>query len=142
MFNNKKSSQTIIETSSNNKADTTIIGSSSSFDGKLVSTGIVRIDGILSGELDVDGNIIVGENGYIKGNIRSNKVIIAGKVEGNVYSSGSLELTSSGKVYGDIEVRNVTIEDGAVFEGKCTMIQSTSSQGSNKAVNDVSPITE
>lgn len=142
MFNNKKSSQTIIETSSSTKADTTIIGSSSSFDGKLISTGIVRVDGILSGELEVDGNIIVGENGYIKGNIKSDKVVIAGKVEGNVYSSGSLELTSSGKLYGDIEVRNVTIEDGAVFEGKCTMIQSASSKGSNTPSDDVSPITE
>lgn len=129
--NNKKSSQTVVESSPGNKADTTIIGSSSNFEGTLKSTGIVRVDGIFSGELNVDGNVIIGENGYIKGNINSNKVTIAGEVQGDVYCSGYLELTSSGRLRGDIEVKNVSIEDGAVFEGKCTMIQPSSSQSNN-----------
>lgn len=123
MFNSKKGPQSMIENTPINKADTTIIGSSSKFDGTLNTSGVVRVDGYFSGELIVEGSLIVGDNGFIKGNIKSDKVTIAGKVEGNIHCSGCLEITSSGKLYGDIEVKNITIEDGAVFEGKCIMVQ-------------------
>jgi cytoskeletal protein CcmA (bactofilin family) len=125
MFGNKKGSQTVIESSSSFKADTTIIGTSSNFNGTLNSAGVIRIDGVFGGELNIDGNVIVGENGKINGNVRASKVTIAGTVEGNVYCSGTLELTSSGKLYGDIEVKTINIEDGAIFEGKCTMVHSS-----------------
>jgi cytoskeletal protein CcmA (bactofilin family) len=123
MFNSKKGPQSIIENTPVNKSDTTIIGSGSKFDGTLNTSGVVRVDGYFGGELIIAGSLIVGENGYIKGNIKSDKVTIAGKVEGNINCTGCLELTSSGKLYGDIEVKNVSIEDGAVFEGKCIMAQ-------------------
>lgn len=126
MFNNKKGPQASYDAMPPGKADTTIIGSGSKFDGTLNTNGIVRVDGIFSGELHVEGNIIIGENGYIKGNIKSDKVTIAGKVEGNIWCSGCVELTASGRLYGDIEVKNIIIEDGAVFEGKCIMSQQSS----------------
>jgi hypothetical protein len=84
MFNNKKGPQASYDAMPPGKADTTIIGSGSKFDGTLNTNGIVRVDGIFSGELHVEGNIIIGENGYIKGNIKSDKITIAGKVEGNI----------------------------------------------------------
>lgn len=125
MFNNKKGSQSIPESIQSGKADTTIIGSSSLFEGKLKSIGIIRVDGSFSGELSVEGSVIVGDGGLIKGNVKADKITIAGKVEGNIYCSGTLELTPNGKLYGDIEVKSISIEDGAVFQGKCTMIDSS-----------------
>lgn len=122
MFNSKKSSQVVVDVTPSSKADTTIIGSSSHFDGKLDSIGIIRVDGVFSGELNIEGSVIVGESGNIKGNVKANKVTIAGKIEGNIYCDGNLELTSNGKLYGDIQVKAISIEDGAVFQGKCMMI--------------------
>lgn len=138
MLNNKKGSQSIIENTPVNKADTTIIGSSSKFDGTLNTSGVVRVDGYFGGELNVEGSLIVGENGYIKGNINSDKVTIAGKVEGNIHCSGCLELTASGKLHGDIEVKNISIEDGAIFDGKCIMIQQSSSPANSIRKTDTS----
>lgn len=126
MFNSKKGPQSPIENVSPTKTETTIIGSGSKFDGTLNTSGIVRVDGYFGGELVIEGNTIVGESGYIKGNIRAEKVTIAGKVEGNIWCSGGLELTASGKLYGDIEVKSISIEDGAIFEGKCIMTQQSS----------------
>jgi cytoskeletal protein CcmA (bactofilin family) len=126
MFNSKKGPQSLIDNTPVNKADTTIIGSSSKFDGTLNTSGVIRVDGYFSGELNVEGNLIVGENGYIKGNIKSDRDTIAGKVEGNIHCGGCIEITASGKLYGDIEEKNISIEDGAVFEGKCIMAQQPS----------------
>lgn len=147
MFNNnvKKGTQPLVDNiPTPGKADTTIIGTGSKFNGTLITVGIVRVDGYFSGEITVEGSVIVGENGYIKGNIKSSKVTIAGNVEGNIYCSGCLELTASGKLHGDIEVKNVSIEDGAVFTGKCSMIQQTSSPGYGSEANsgDTNTISE
>lgn len=128
MLNNKKGMQTIIEPGNSYKADTTIIGSGANFNGTLNCSGTIRIDGIFEGELNIDGNIIVGESGRIKGNIRAGKITIAGTVDGDVHCSGTLELMSGGKLYGDMEVKGINIEDGAIFDGKCTMLKQPAEQ--------------
>lgn len=122
MLGSKKNQQYVIESSTNNKSDTTIIGSNTNFDGTLNSSGIVRIDGTFTGELHVDGSILVGESGKIKGNIKASKITIGGVVEGNIHCSDTLDLMASGKLHGDIEVKVVNIENGATFDGKCMMI--------------------
>lgn len=122
MFKSKKSKQNI-EINSPTKIDTTIISSSTNFIGDLNSTGLVRVDGYFEGNMEINGSLIVGEKGYIKGNIKGNKITISGKVEGNIYSSELLELINGCKLYGDIEVLKINISEGVVFDGKCTMIK-------------------
>jgi cytoskeletal protein CcmA (bactofilin family) len=100
-----------------------VIGSCSTFNGTLNSTAIVRVDGVFNGEINAEEGVIIGEGGYVKGNIKSSKVTIAGKIEGNVFCSNFLELTSSGKLLGDVKVKTLNIEEGAIFQGKCTMVQ-------------------
>lgn len=124
MFDSNKEAEPSAVDASNHKTDTTIIGISSEFNGNMSSHGILRVDGSFEGELTVEGSIIVGESGKIKGNIKADRMTVAGRVEGIVQCSGALDLTPSGKLYGDIEVKAVTIQEGATFEGKCIMMQS------------------
>lgn len=107
----------------NPKIDT-IIGPSSNIEGKINAAGNVRIDGKYTGDIYTESDVIIGETGYIKGNIFSNNVSISGKVEGNVTCKGILEIAPTGRLIGDIEVKNVSICDGAVFKGNCNMISS------------------
>jgi cytoskeletal protein CcmA (bactofilin family) len=46
---------------------------------------------------------------------------VAGEVRGNIQLSGRLEIFSSGKVFGEITVSSLAIEEGGVFRGKCDM---------------------
>lgn len=101
----------------------TIIGTSSNIQGTITSSGTVRIDGNYTGNVTSDADVIVGEGGIIDGNISSVNVIISGKVNGNISCKGLLEISSTGRLIGDVEVKNIAIADGAVFKGKCdTMI--------------------
>lgn len=109
------------KTPENVKIDT-IIGQNSKLEGTINASGTVRIDGTYIGDIHADGDVIVGETGVINGNIFSNNLAITGKVEGNVSCRGLLEILPHGKLIGDIEVRNISISDGAVFSGKCSMI--------------------
>ncbi len=67
--------------------------------------------------------LIIGEQGRVYANIKSKSVTIAGEVHGNLECSENLEILSTGKLYGDVKVTNLFIDDGAVFDGNCEMKQ-------------------
>ncbi|NLB89344.1 MAG: polymer-forming cytoskeletal protein, partial [Syntrophomonadaceae bacterium] len=68
--------------------------------GELNSKGSIRIDGYLEGKINVQGDIILGEKGHVKGEVKAENMIVAGKIEGNVNTKGRLEITSTGLLLG------------------------------------------
>jgi cytoskeletal protein CcmA (bactofilin family) len=123
MIGNKKNISEVSDDYIKGTADTTIIGSTTQFEGKINSSGIMRVNGSISGELNSKGHLIVGQNGSIKENINVNKLTISGSVEGKVNCNGALEITQDGVLNADIQVGSIKIDDGAIFNGKCTMIK-------------------
>lgn len=99
----------------------TIVGSGSEFQGTLLARGTLRVDGRVNGEIQVEGDLIVGEKGQVAANIKARHVTIAGQVAGDVELEGTLELTATGRLHGDITVANLIIAEGATFEGACKM---------------------
>ena len=98
----------------------TFLGAESSFQGTLRAKGSVRIDGKIEGGVAADG-VIVGDQGEIQGDISARKVVIGGKVNGNVHASETLELSAKSQVFGDLHAPQLVIAEGAVFEGSCLM---------------------
>ncbi|HWR06279.1 polymer-forming cytoskeletal protein [Sporomusa sp.] len=101
----------------------TIIGRDTSFKGCINSQGTIRIDGQHEGELITAGDIVVGESGRMQAQLKACNVIVAGMVTGNIEVSDKLELLPTAKVYGDIKVGTLTINEGAVFRGACQMLK-------------------
>ena len=97
--------------------DTTVIGNIS-------ASSDIRIDGILEGNLDCRGKVIIGEKGKVTGNINAVNAEIMGAVKGNIKVEEKLVLTSL--LEGDIEVSTLAIEPKAQINGKCTMLQFSS----------------
>lgn len=114
--NNKKNNQV-------QKVDEidTVIGPGTRFEGEIKATGIVRIDGYFSGDIYTKGDIIVGDHGETNGNMASRNMIIAGKANAKLKCEDKLEIRSTGKVIGDVEVSNIVIEENAIFKGQCFM---------------------
>ena len=71
--------------------------------------------------MTLSGNLIVGEGGYVKGNVKADSVVLSGMVEGNITVENHLHLTSTSKLIGDIDAKNIIIDEGAVFNGNCKM---------------------
>ncbi|NLL05763.1 MAG: polymer-forming cytoskeletal protein [Clostridiaceae bacterium] len=103
----------------------TIIGINSKFEGNIETKGTIRIDGKVFGNLKIDGDVYVGKDATITGNINANNIFISGRVEGNVESKGILKIQSSAKLYGDITVFSIVTEEGSEFEGNCKMLSAT-----------------
>jgi cytoskeletal protein CcmA (bactofilin family) len=96
------------------------LGMNSSFKGELNVTGTLRVDCTVEGQLGAD-NVILSETAEVKGEIKGKKIIIGGKVDGNVRAQELVEIKSKGKVFGDIFTPKLAIIEGAELNGKVEM---------------------
>ncbi len=99
----------------------TVIGHESVITGTVSTKGSLKIDGLINGGIDQADAVIVGDTGKIKGDITAQTVIVSGEVEGNIHSYISIELMEEGKIKGDIKTSQISINEGAFFEGNVTM---------------------
>ncbi len=98
-----------------------VICDQSTIEGTINSSGSVRVDGVLNGDLSCSGNVIIGQKAQIKGAIKAHSAEVAGNVEGDITLQGNLSLASSAKVNGDVSASSLRIEEGANFEGRCSI---------------------
>jgi len=98
-----------------------IIGSGTSINGDVVSTGDLRIDGNLTGNLNTKAKLVLGAPGKILGEIYCKNSEISGQIDGKITVEELLILKSTAKIYGDIITSKLSIEPGAVFTGTCNM---------------------
>lgn len=106
----------------------TIIGFNTTIEGIVKTQGSVRVDGKLVGDIETQGNLIIGEKGFLKGNILAKTVTIAGEVYGNVSAGEKIELNKTARLLGDVTSKFVVIEDGAEFTGNCKMDRTQTQQ--------------
>ena len=105
----------------------TILGSESSFDGKLVFQGSVRIEGKFVGEITTDDVLLVTESAEVTATLNVGTLVLNGTLRGNVRAKRIVELHAPARLYGDIETPNLVINNGVMFEGHCKMEGASSS---------------
>ena len=100
----------------------TIIGPGAVVDGPISTKDSARIDGTVNGNATITGSLIVGQDGKVGGTVSAVNAYIAGEVNGNVSApQGKVEISDTGKVYGDITCKTIIIDENALFQGKCDM---------------------
>lgn len=99
----------------------TIIGPSVKVKGDFNCQGNIIVDGIVEGGIKTNGNLEIGKTAKITANVEAKEAKIGGQVIGNAKIKGFLEITATAKIFGDIETSGLSIERGAVFNGKCAM---------------------
>ncbi len=90
--------------------------------GDITASGDFRLDGTLEGNIQLNGKLVVGDSGVVTGNIMCQNANIIGTVNGNLSVKELLSLHNSARVRGDILINKLSIEPGAVFTGKCRML--------------------
>jgi cytoskeletal protein CcmA (bactofilin family) len=89
--------------------------------GNITSQGSIRIDGYVEGNLNIKGDLILGENGKLKGEVKAENIIVAGKVEGTASAGTRLEIAASGAITGDINATTLIIDEGGLLDGNSRM---------------------
>ncbi|MFQ5611584.1 MAG: polymer-forming cytoskeletal protein [Anaerolineae bacterium] len=100
----------------------TLIGPNSTFNGRLVCDGSVRIDGVCEGgSIETVGNIVVGPEAKVAADLIAENVSVSGAVTGNIKARGRLEVLSTGRVWGNVDVGSFLLDEDAYFRGKLAM---------------------
>jgi len=102
-----------------------VIGANTSVSGTLKSDGNIRVEGVVQGVIETTGNVIVGPSARVLAEINAQVVQVWGAVRGNITAASQLEILPNGRVWGDVLVGALHIDEGGVFRGQCTMLSET-----------------
>ncbi|HKV10518.1 MAG TPA: polymer-forming cytoskeletal protein [Thermoanaerobaculia bacterium] len=97
------------------------LDSGSHVHGELRFDASFRVDGKFTGSVASEGDLIVGEGGEVEGELAVGQIFVSGTVRGSIRASKRIQISPSGKVYAEIDTPALIIEDGAFFEGRCSM---------------------
>ncbi|MGE5432885.1 MAG: bactofilin family protein [Syntrophomonadaceae bacterium] len=109
--------------------EVSIISKGVNIEGKFVSQGNVRIDGIVNGDIFVTGNLTLGECSEVHGEVRAENLTLSGKVTGAVSVAEKVILEARSYLKGDLVARILVVEPGAFFDGKCSMAEAEGTSG-------------
>ena len=97
-----------------------LIGANTDFRGELNVKGTLRVDGQVDGRLHAEW-VILSETAIVKGEVTAKKIMVGGKVEGNLRAQEVVEIKAKGKVLGDIFTNKLSVKEGGEFNGKIEM---------------------
>jgi len=109
------------------KVEQKILDVDASMQGTLVFKDPVnlRINGSFEGNLDTKGSLTIGENASIRADINGEEIIVGGKITGNIIAKKQLKLCSHAHIVGNIQTPVLSVEPGAILQGKCQMLSYT-----------------
>lgn len=89
--------------------------------GNILSKRNIRIDGEVIGAVKSEGEIIIGPEAYIEGNIIACELIVEGCIKGTVYVKKKIHVKSTAKIDGNITCAEYVLDLGAIYNGTCRM---------------------
>ena len=98
------------------------LGKSIVIKGEVSGHEDLTIDGSVEGKISLqEHNLTVGAHGSVDGEVVAKRVIVMGKVTGNVCATEKVDILEGGRLDGDILSPRLSIADGAHFRGKVDM---------------------
>jgi len=91
--------------------------------GKVIADKDFRIDGEIDGEISCTGKVVIGSQGFLKGDMQCAFAEILGKIEGNIDVSDTLSLRENSAVIGNIKTKVLIVEPKATLHGTVSMLQ-------------------
>jgi len=101
----------------------TLLASDVKFTGNIRFSKPFLIKGTVTGKVSADSDLVIDTDAVVKADIEAARVLVRGKVEGNINGEKLVFVTSTGSVKGDIVSEQLVLEPGSTFSGKCTMVK-------------------
>lgn len=102
----------------------TILGKGSEFEGKIKVEHTMRVDGKFVGDIVTTDTLIVGKEGSVNGNVKVKNLVVGGRVSGSAEVTEKIVLESKAEFHGDMKTSRLVIDEGAIFDGRCSMKES------------------
>lgn len=95
----------------------TLISDGCKIEGYISGSGNFMVNGEVEGECNVEGSVTLARDGFWKGAIRADTVIVAGTVDGDIAASGQVEISNSARITGTVAGEAIAVAEGAIVEG-------------------------
>ncbi|KAA2238456.1 polymer-forming cytoskeletal protein [Chitinophaga agrisoli] len=85
--------------------------------GSIEATIPGRIDGQVKGNVKTEGELVIGPEGSVKGNVHATDLVLYGKIYGDIHISNKAVLSNEAYVKGDVNALVLEVKEGARIEG-------------------------
>jgi len=103
--------------SSTAQNSTAVLGKGARLRGRIGGDGDLRVEGSISGDVAVKGQLVVVEGGEIVADVQAGSVIIEGSIEGDITATDAVAIRASARVTGALKGSSISIEEGASVSG-------------------------
>ena len=101
----------------------TVMGNDAKLEGKFDIADSIEIECEVGGELKVGRKLIIGQRGSVRADVQTVDAIIHGEYVGSMMATGSVEITPTGRVDGNIEADSLIISKGGFFNGNVAKLK-------------------
>lgn len=96
----------------------TYLSQKTEFEGILHAEGMLRVDGIVHGTVEVQGDLEISSTGLIEGpEVKAHNLVVHGVLKARVVAQGKLTLSRTARLEGDVVAGSLEIETGAFYTG-------------------------
>ncbi len=106
----------------------TVMGKDAKLEGKIETEGSIQIECEVSGEMKVRRKLVIAQSGSVRADVQTADVTIHGEYEGNMVATGSVEITPTGRVDGNIETNSIIISKGGMFNGNVAKLKESEAE--------------
>ena len=100
----------------------TMIGNGAVVNGPISLKGGIIIYGTVYGDIQTDGPLRITISGKVFGNVQASDAHIGGSIKGDITVANKIVLGRKSEINGDLVYSSLIIEDGAQFQGSCSVI--------------------
>ena len=98
-----------------------VLGPSLRFKGELHADEDLLIHGQVQGSITHSQRLTIGREGRVRADIKGQVIAVAGTVEGDLLATTSITVLETAHLTGDVRAPNISIVEGAEFNGNVTM---------------------
>ena len=83
----------------------------------------LKIKGSFEGSLETKGNLTIGESASVRASVKCENILVEGRVKGDIDATSRVQLAQHALVEGNIKTPNLIVAEGAILQGKCSMME-------------------
>ncbi len=94
----------------------TYIGSDAAVEGTVRGRGLLRIEGRVSGQVEHEGTVVIGQKAEVRAKLRVKELVVQGYVEGSIHAE-RCEIAETARIVGDVRAQRLAVAEGASIHG-------------------------
>jgi len=111
----------VVEPPNTYEGTVSVIGAGLKITGDVESSGVIKVEGTVEGNIRGARQLFLGKGGTIRGDLHASEIVLAGTVVGTVSASDRCEIQGSSAIHGDIYTKSIVVLEGAVINGTVRM---------------------